>query len=395
MAYTPAQLGITPPKEGFQTGGWYLGRQYWNGTLSDPGQIHPESNQAGAGGVVSQQVIAQTNPANVGYIQEPRQQAGLAPAPAMGVPESQPVTPQPMATPQATTGIPGISGISTPEKINLPELYQNLYASSGISGIESQLSEKTKAYNEAVAKIKDNPYLSEATMTGRLSKLDAKFNADALALKNDITTKKADIETQLNLQTKQFDINSEVAKNALNQLNTLLNMGALDNASGETIASLTRSTGISSDLIYSAISYNKAKNVKERKTDIHYSTNDAGVVTATVLDQTTGEVISQKSLGSIGNIQGDGAGLTVSQTNALSEYLAQVPSYTNREDALKDLEKYKSAITVKIGETGYKQILNEVDRIFPQQTSISTPTTQQSGGLWGTVKSFFSNLFGK
>src|SRR3990167_653722 len=48
--YAPEQLGIKAPSGGFQTGGWYSGRQYWNGTLSDPGVIHPQSNQQGAGG---------------------------------------------------------------------------------------------------------------------------------------------------------------------------------------------------------------------------------------------------------------------------------------------------------------------------------------------------------
>ena len=52
----------------YQTGGWYDGRQYWNGTFSQPGQIHPQSNQVGAGQQVSNAVIAQTNPANVAYI---------------------------------------------------------------------------------------------------------------------------------------------------------------------------------------------------------------------------------------------------------------------------------------------------------------------------------------
>ncbi len=58
--YTPEQLGIRPPKGGFQTGGWYEGRQYWNGTFSDPGVIHPWSNQQGAGQAVSQEVRAQS-----------------------------------------------------------------------------------------------------------------------------------------------------------------------------------------------------------------------------------------------------------------------------------------------------------------------------------------------
>lgn len=61
-------MNPTAPSGGFQQGGWYEGRQFWNGTFSQPGQIHPESNQQGAGQQVSKEVVAQTNPNNVQYI---------------------------------------------------------------------------------------------------------------------------------------------------------------------------------------------------------------------------------------------------------------------------------------------------------------------------------------
>src|SRR3990167_2167202 len=130
-----------------------------------------------------------------------------------------------LANPQGNT-TPGASTASlTQSTIDLPKLYESLYQSSGIRGIETQLSDKERAFAEQTSKIKDNPYLSEATMTGRLSKLSDKFNADATNVRSDIATKKADIETQLNLQTKQFDINSQQAQTAFNQFNSLLSSG--------------------------------------------------------------------------------------------------------------------------------------------------------------------------
>lgn len=276
-----------------QQGGWYDGQQFWGGTLSQPGQINSQSNQQGAGQAVSKEVIAQTNPANVAYIDAQRQQAGLSPSPS-AVSTIQPSTP--------STGAGSGSGVgfTTPETINLPKLYEGLYASSGIRDIEAGLSEKTNQYNTAVAKIKDNPYLSEATMTGRLKKLEEKYTADAQNIKNDIAVKKADIETQLNLQTKQFDINSQAARDALDQFNSLLSSGALSGANGEDIANITRSTGISSSMIMSAINAQKAKDVQSQ---VITSTADNGEVTATVINTQTGEVISSKSLGMIGNQQ--------------------------------------------------------------------------------------------
>lgn len=72
MPQTPQDLGISAPSGGFQVGGWYEGRQYWDGTLSDPGQIHPASQQQGAGQNVSDEVISQTSPSNVDFIEKQR-----------------------------------------------------------------------------------------------------------------------------------------------------------------------------------------------------------------------------------------------------------------------------------------------------------------------------------
>lgn len=142
---------------------------------------------------------------------------------------------------------------STQPTINLPDLYNSLYSSSGISEFEKQLSDQTRQYNEAVSKINDNPFLSEASRTGRLQKLQTDFNNTTANTRNDIATRKADIETQLNLQTKQFDINSQQAQQELSKFSALLESGALNNVSPEDIANLTRTTGLSSNIIKSAI----------------------------------------------------------------------------------------------------------------------------------------------
>ena len=158
--YNPTQLGINPPAGGFQTGGWYAGRQYWNGTLSAPGVIHPASNQQGAGQAVSKEVVQQTNPDNWAYIQQQANQQGTA-------------TASNNAGTAGTTGTSGLSGMApTNTSFNLPEIYKSLFESSGITELEQGLAEKEKAFTEAKGKINDNPYLSEATRVGRVAKLE-------------------------------------------------------------------------------------------------------------------------------------------------------------------------------------------------------------------------------
>lgn len=284
-----------------QQGGWYDGQQYWGGTLSAPGVINSQSNQQGAGQAVSNEVIAQTNPNNVAYIQQQQQSykptANTQPLPSSTT-QNNPSFSSAAVTGQATTPI-----ASTQETINLPKLYEQLYASSGVRDLEAKYSQMEQDFINAKNIVNNNPWLAEGNRTGRQAKLETLFNDRTSNIKNEIAMKKADIETQLNLQTKQFDINSQQTQQAWNQFNTLLEMGALDNASGEDIANLTRSTGIPTNLISQAIVSAKKSKVGDRKTQVVQSTNDAGMVTVSVIDTQTGEIVRQQSLGKIGNAQ--------------------------------------------------------------------------------------------
>lgn len=299
--YSPASVGIKPPAGGFQQGGWYGGRQYWGGTLSDPGVIHPSSNQQGAGQLVSPEVNAQSAAAQgvsaqqlESYLQQQRQRSANVTPSASYIPGVGSVAGQA----GSGSGVPG--GFSQPATIDINKIYEDAYATSGIKDLETELTTRRGELTGAIGKNNDNPFLSEATRVGREEKINQIAERRINNLQNEIAMKKADVETKLNLAMKQFDINSTAAKQALDQFNTLLSIGALDGASGEDIASITRATGISSGMIQSAISKSKAK---DRDTQMITSTADNGNVTATLIDTQTGEIISQQSLGRIGNAQ--------------------------------------------------------------------------------------------
>lgn len=299
--YDPTALGIKPPSGGFKEGGWYNGRQYWGGTLSDPGVIHPNSSQQGSGQLVSPEVNAQSAAAQgqtpqqlETYLQQQRQKS------AQVVPSAQ-YTPG-LGQTQAV-GIPGTgsaAGFTPPATIDINKIYEESYASGGIKQLEEELAAKDREYTESRGKNNDNPFLSEASRVGREAKLEKLYGERTANLRNEIAMKKADVETKLNMAMKQFDINSQSAKQALDQFNTLLSVGALSGASGEDIANITRATGISSSMVQSAI---KASQAKNRETQMITSTNDAGLVTATLIDTQTGEIVQQQSLGKIGNAQ--------------------------------------------------------------------------------------------
>lgn len=262
--YDPASVGVKAPAGGFQEGGWYGGRQYWGGTLSDPGVIHPSSNQQGAGQAVSAEVNAQSAakqgvsaPQLESYLEQQRKaQAAMKPTPVAST-----ATPRSGGTSGGTgadiSGLAGGMGAMQVPAIDLAATYKRLTQESGINEVQAELDTKKKAYNEAVAKINDNPYYSEATRVGRAEKLRSIYENEATRLESGIATKKADIDMLLNLETKQFDINSQAAQLALSQFNSLLEMGALDSAAPEDLANITRSTGLSSALIQSAIQAKK------------------------------------------------------------------------------------------------------------------------------------------
>ena len=303
--YNPTQLGITAPTGGFQTGGWYSGRQYWNGSLSDPGVIHPESNQQGAGTTVSPEVNAQSAAAQgvsatqlESYLQEQR---ATQPAGAVDTGGGMPAL-----TTGGATGGAGI-GYAAETPLDLQSLYKSLNESAGIAELQNQMSSYEKQFIEAKAKLNDNPFLSEATRVGREAKLNTLYQERVASLQKDLATKKADVETQINLATKQFDINSTSAQQALARFNTLLGMGALSGASGEDIANITRATGISSTMLQAAI---KASQQKDVKTQLVTNTADNGTVTTSLINMETGAVIKQTSLGSVGNAQTGGGGTT-------------------------------------------------------------------------------------
>ncbi len=282
-----------------QQGAWYDGQQFWDNSLSTPGQINVKSNQQGAGQDVSAEVIKATNPAqglapgtNEAFLAKKRQEPGGQPTPT-GLPAQ-----SGFSGSSSGQDVSGAGSIPAPAPaIDLQGQFKSLFESSGIGLKEEELAGKNRAFTEAKAELGDNPFLSEASRVGREAKLEKLFNERTANLRDEIATKRADVETQLNLQLKQFDINSEVARQGLDKLNTLLSLGALSGASGEDIANLTRSTGISSDMIRSAI---KASTAKDANTQVVTATDNAGRVTVTVIDKDTGAIVNKSDLGAIG-----------------------------------------------------------------------------------------------
>ena len=79
--------------------------------------------------------------------------------------------------------------------------------------------------------------------------------------------------------------------------------------------------------------------------------------------------------------------LSVSQKGKLADLLNQVPSYKSKVEAVRDLEVHRSAIVAELGESGYNEILKEINRYFssPASTGIQSSPTQQSNIDFGAI----------
>lgn len=251
-------------------------------------------------------------------------------------------------------GAAGGLGLPTQPKIDLPGLYTNLTNQAGIPALQQKLTDAETAYNENKGKINDNPFLSEGDRTGRIAKLTSDYNDSIKPIQDEMSMKQADIKMQLDLQTQQFNINSQEAKTAFDQFNSLLSSGALDNASGTDIASITRATGISSSMIQSAITAAKTKNAKM----IQY---DDGTKQGVAIIDDQGNLIKKTDISASTKnnlIDTQQRQITASATKQLIEV-------DTNGDKLISLDEYKQAVELIIAETGVSS--SEADNYLTQQ----------------------------
>jgi hypothetical protein len=211
-------------------------------------------------------------------------------------------------TPAGTSGSSamsnGSSGLGTPSgspaSIDLNKIYESAMTSPELVALEKQLADKQTARTTAETNINDNPWYSEATRVGKIAKLTDQSQREIEDIQSQVAQKKADAQVKVNIASQQYNIEDKNYQNQLQKLNLLISSGALLNASGGDIASIATATGMSTSMVTGMINQMKENKVKP---SVITSTNDAGVVTVSVVDANTGKVISQNSLGAVGNAQ--------------------------------------------------------------------------------------------
>lgn len=271
----------------------------------------------------------------------------------------------------------GGGGFSMPQQptIDLQAMYQKMFDSSGVKTEEEALTAKqaeaTTLKNQlaqAETEIGDNPFISEANRVGRVNRrrTEAQKRLDTILeeqnqIQGRIQKQKADIEMKLNMQMKQFDIESQQAQQALSNLNTYMSLGLLDNASDAEIAQLTRATGISSSMIQGAI---QTKNDREREVALEYIQDDSGNVTVIAVDKMSGEIVNQSTATGVAKVtrssgRSSGGGsttkpkLTAAQiAEARKTATSAIKLADTNKDKLLSWEEYESVIQGVMNKTG-------------------------------------------
>lgn len=245
----------TAPAGGFQQGGWYNGRQYWNGTFSQPGQINPLSDQVGAGQMVSPEVNAQTSVvagldkgANQEYINSLYNQINGAGAGAAAS---------------------GTIAAPTPSETQ-----------KQIDELNASMNQKRQEADKRRAEVNENPFLSEASRVGRLRRIDEMLND---SLQSD-TTQMAYLQDKATQEAELLKPNYQIETQVDNAGNVTFytidkNTGSLvKTTSGGQTGKASTTGGTSTD--YRGAILDAAATV-----DQEYKTVDGKLVTGDIIDK--------------------------------------------------------------------------------------------------------------
>lgn len=316
MPKTAEQLGIKAPEGGFQDLGWYDGYQYKGGTFADArGVIHPDSPQVGAGQKVSEEVNrasaaeqGKSYPEFKAYLDGSNNLNRSGGTTSGGGASS-------LSGYSGSAGGGAAAGGGS-SSYNVTEQYDKLYQDLGIDQLKSDVQAKADEITarrerlaEAQAFINENPFYAEATRTGKLRRLEEQAQADIaniereqalLQAKVDEANQQLQVRSGLGLQ--QYELDRQAKADAVSELNTLLQSGA--NLAGLDIEAFSSRTGMSGQTIAALVAATEANEIKP---SVIETTDDSGNVTVTVIDQNTGAIVGQTSLGRVGKATSSGS----------------------------------------------------------------------------------------
>lgn len=177
--------------------------------------------------------------------------------------------------------------------------YDAFFNTNEINQLKADIDEKKKARDTAVAKINDNPFYSEATRVGKINQINQQADAEIGTLQEGLDQLISDAEIRYNIATQQYDVEQDRYKNALSQLNLLIDTGAISNLNPADLAELAKETGLTVDML-KQIQLETSKSGSKVSPEVIKQTDRDGNVTVVIIDKNTGNIINKQNLGQIG-----------------------------------------------------------------------------------------------
>lgn len=347
MAKTAQELGIK--EKSLKDNGWYDGYNYdaASGTFGDVrGQAWSVNNPAARGSMISDEVNKQSAAAQGKTTQE--FDTYLKGSNNTAVAKAAAAKTTAGAGAGSTMGAGTSAGASAgagASNYNVTETYDKLYKDLGIDQLKSDVDAKQAEITarrarlaEAQGMINENPWYAEATRTGKLKRLEEQAQADIENVTREQALLQAKVDeanqqlaTKTNLSTQQYQIDRQSAADAVAELNTLISSDA--DMSNINVNDFAARTGMSSETISALVAASQAKEIKP---SVIQSTDDSGNVTVTVIDQNTGAIVGQTSLGRIGNAQNSG-GSKASEGEISRYYIDTLRGYVDTGAGVRDV----------------------------------------------------------
>lgn len=233
---------------------------------------------------------------------------------------------------------------STPKAptINVDKIYSEAYNTPEIQAVKqsieetnAKIQERERALAEAESNINDNPFYSEATRVGKVSKLQQKAGADINNLRGLLNTYevqmgnlRSDASQAVNVALQQYQIDRQSYQDNVSKFNTLLSSGAIAYANEGDIQAISTALGMSPSMIESIRQKQKQDNVKAQMIT---SEDDSGNVTVAVIDANTGNIINKQSLGNIAKSKSSSSADTV-YGKQVDKYLKDALDILSSED---------------------------------------------------------------
>lgn len=242
-----------------QQGAWYDGRQYWGGTLSDPGVINKLSDQVGAGQLVSKEVNLQSdaaqglNPGDIEkYLATQRTVVANAPAPTMtstkqvqnytnGVQNGaaaaykDPNAPKVQSIADITTELKNQLPTDEPTAPKLLDTYNQMTADGTVTALEKSIIDLKAQREDALAQLRVNTAAERSkpvatnVIEGRVSQQQRAaqetvdfINRQLQTASDELTMRYKSIETIMKYTQLDFENAKSVYDTKFNQTMTLM-----------------------------------------------------------------------------------------------------------------------------------------------------------------------------